>query len=164
LLKEEVCRGISQLSRKSVFNLVCYNREGNDQVFKSGKSPRATSANKNLGQSWVTSRQPIEEHCMISAMKKTIDICNKEKKSARYKRMIFMGNRQPFCNGSGWGTTSYGDEVLETVTSYNSRRVPIDTVYVPEWLSEPGEQFWKDLASMNNGTFQKVVGGGYNND
>jgi len=154
---------VSQLSAKSYFDLVCYNRQGNDQVW-SPKAKRATKANKSNAMNWTISRDPIEEHCMISAMKKTIDICNATKKAARHKRMIFMGNRHPFCNGEGWGSNSYSDKVLEEVTAYNTRRVPIDTVYVPEWTYEQGEVFWKDLASMNKGTFQKVIGNGYNND
>lgn len=155
-------RGIRQLSAKSVFDLIAYNQQNNDQLWKP-KAVRATTANRHSAETWVQALLPIEDHCMISAMKKIIDVCNRTPRQSKHKRMIFMGNRQPFCGGGGWGSTSYGDQVIEEVTAYNTKRVPIDTIYVPEWPAEAGEEFWRDLAAANRGSFTKVIADGFNN-
>ncbi|MCI0651810.1 MAG: hypothetical protein L0Z55_07995 [Planctomycetes bacterium] len=160
-LKAELIEGINQLSPRSLFDLVVYNFQGNTQIWKTKPQP-GTPAKKAEAKSWIEGLTNVEDHCMEEAMLETIGLSNDCRR--RFKRMIFMGNREPFCGWSSFGDNAYGEQVLESVTSANVKRTPIDTIYVPEWTTEEGAWFWEDLAAANNGKYTLVVGNGFNND
>lgn len=150
-IKDEIAAGVNQLSRRVKFDLVAYN----DQTYVwQRRSVYATPSNKAGAIGWMDTLGTKESECLLDAGLTTIAICNATKKPNRV--MIFMGGNAPACSTSGSSGSTYATQCLNEITGANVRRVPINTVYVAD-VYTTGQQFWRDLAAANNGSFSEVT-------
>ncbi|MCA8960465.1 MAG: hypothetical protein KDC38_08130 [Planctomycetes bacterium] len=116
----------------------------------SWKAKRASGANKAAAIAWMDSLPAIESHCVLDAGVTTVSIANST--PATNRRMLFLGNRLPFC----WTETfspNYPEECLTEITGANYHHIPIDTIFYPEFPGIGEEVFWVQLAQANGGTF-----------
>ncbi len=68
--------------------------------------------------------------------------------------MVFLGGNAPSCQTVS--SDFYPSLCLTEITGANTRRVPIHTVYVADVYTD-GQQFWRELADANGGTFSEVT-------
>ncbi len=147
-IKDQVQSSVNQLSRRVKFALVAYNTQ--TYVWRQ-RSQLATPSNKANAISWMSTLTTAESECLLDAGLTTINICNATRKPHRI--MVFLGGNSPSCSGATG--SSYAATCLTEITGANSKRVPINTVYVADVYTS-GQQFWRDLADANSGTFNEV--------
>ncbi len=141
---------LSQLTGRTRFSMVAYN---STTYIWSWNAKAATSSNRASATAWMEGLPAIESHCLLEAGLATISIANST--PAGRKRMIFLGNRPPFCWEGGFPFGSgYPEQCLSEITGANTDNIPIDTIFYPEFPGMGEEAFWIELATNNEGTFQ----------
>ncbi len=121
----------------------------------SWKVKKATPSNKNQAIAWMEGLPAIESHCLLPAALTTLQIANTARSGE--KRMLFLGNRPPFCwdgTGGGWPGDGYDQQCLTQITAANSDNIPLDTIFYPEFPGAGEETFWQQLAAANQGPFE----------
>ena len=140
-ITDEVADSINALSSRSWFDLVAYNSQ---PYVWSQRARRATNGNKAAANAWMSTLSPTESCIITDAGLTTIRICNQTRRAQR-KQMIFLGGNKP----------SDSTSALDSLTSANTKRVPIHTVFVAAVYSND-QGFWAQLASLNGGTTQTI--------
>lgn len=143
ILKEEMNRAISHLSRANEFGIVAFS---NNTVAWNTTPVRAHEPNKASAIAWVNGLVANGWTCLESAGVQTVQIANLSSKPER--RIIVISDGEPICDG-----TDTSQACLTNITAANVLNLRIDTIYIG---SGPGLGFMQQLARMNGGVARQV--------
>lgn len=151
IAKREVVRNISEFSDRVQFGIVFFAGEAT-KFPSSGQPAEANPGIKQSAINFVNSIQRAQGSCVQKGMASILQMANQG--TSKRKVIVYVGD--------GGGTCGRGDEgaylhqTLSTVKSLNYQHIQINTIGV---LNQPpvNENFLKQLASSNGGTFTRVT-------
>jgi len=145
--KEWVIEAIQALDDHMKFSIVMF--DGGMIIF-SEEPVRATQGAKERGIAWVKGIPNGHDTCLAPAGVKTLSIAARSP-SGR-SRVFIISDGIPTCNG--FFTQA---QCLRDITAANVRKIPIDTVLVPDDGTWEDPDFLKQLAALNGGDSFPVV-------
>lgn len=150
-LQREVTRNISQFSERVQYSVVFFDK---DMVKfpQSGIPADATPVMKAAGIAMVMGAQPGTGTCCKPALTESLNYARKS--TVRRKTIIYLSDGRNTCPGND--EAQYKASALSEITSKNTERVRINTICIGPQGSVD-EDFMKRLASVNNGTYSRIV-------
>jgi hypothetical protein len=148
--KAEVKKNIAEFSDRVQFGIFFF--DANLLQFpSSGQPAEADQAMKQSAKSFVDGTPGGAGTCGLKAIQAALQMANRSKSNR--KVIVFLSDGGGHCMGAE--EAQYLSKVLSTVSSINFQRVKINTIGVLN-LSTLGEQFMRNLATMNGGTYTKI--------
>jgi len=150
-LQQEVIKSIEQLSDGVQFGIVFF--DSSIYKYPEAGMPATTSpSSKNAMAGWVLSVPIGAASCYKEALLTTLQFS--QQSTALRKTIIVLGDGVPWC--PGYDREVYATETLETVRKMNIQRAKINTICLGG-LTTSNETWMRTLATMNNGTFSRIV-------
>jgi hypothetical protein len=149
ILQRELIKSLSSFSSDIRFGIVYFNT----QVLKfppSGLPAEASAGNKAAAESFVQSMLVGPGSCPIQGLHDTLQFVNRS--PAKRNVIIYIGDGWTDC--PGYDPKQCAKMALESVARWNQKRVPIHVIVTG---SEASEDFPRNLAAMNRGTYKRVV-------
>jgi len=150
IAKREVTRNITEFSDKVRFGIFFFDK-GLVKFPQSNQAAEANPAMKSSGISFVQSTGGGGGTCGQLALSAALQMANNC--SAKRKVIVYLSDGGGTCPGQN--ESDYLKQTLASTSSQNWQRVQINTIGVLQ-LGPENEQFMKNLASSNGGTYSRV--------
>jgi hypothetical protein len=147
--KQEVLKNIREFSDRVYFGVFFFDR-GLVKFPSNGQPAKANAGMKGAATSFISSVQRGSGTCGKEALLQALRMANMCK--AKRKVIVYLSDGGGTCDGD---ESTYLQQTLSAVSSANVQRVKINTILVLN-PTGGGEQFMRQLASMNNGSYTKI--------
>ncbi|MDO8508548.1 MAG: VWA domain-containing protein [Nanoarchaeota archaeon] len=150
IAKKEVIKNVAEFSPRVQFGIVDF--DTNVQSYPNSNSLLdANPANKSNAISYINSIQGSQGSCCEEALLKGIRMINSSNSPRRV--VNYVGDGGGTCKGAN--EAEYLQRSVKTVTSANFKRAQINSIQVLD-SQNLNEEFLKNLASANKGTYVKI--------
>jgi len=150
-LQNEVIKNVNSFSERVQFGIVFF--AGDVVKFPgSGRPADATNSMKAAAVSMVTSASLRMGTCTKAALITCLAFANQS--SAKRKIIIHLSDGEHRCNGAD--PDSYGRETLTEISQRNTCQARINAICIGP-SGEVNENWMRQLAAQNNGTFARIV-------
>jgi hypothetical protein len=147
--KQEVIKNIREFSDRVYFGIFFFDRSL-VKFPSNGQPAKANAGMKGAAISFVNSTPGGSGSCCKEGLLAALRMANLCK--ARRKVIVYLGDGGGHCDGD---EAAYLQQTLTAVASANVQRVKINTIGVLD-LVPHSEQFLRNLASMNGGTYTRI--------
>jgi hypothetical protein len=155
IAKREIIRNITEFSDRTQFAVNFF--DTNVVKFPGGNTPvEATSGQKQAAIGFINGVQGGSGSCCQKGLLEALRFANSC--SAKRKVVVYVGDGGGTgpCGG-GNNEAEYHKQTLQAVSNNNYQRVTINTIGVLMTDQQPvHEQFLKDLAAQNGGTYRRI--------
>ncbi|MBN1418798.1 MAG: VWA domain-containing protein [Planctomycetes bacterium] len=145
--KEWLIEAIGALSSDMDFGIVAYN---SGIICLSEHPLRATDHTKAQAIDWVRALYTMADACLGPAGIRTVSMAMEG--NAKTSRIFIITDGMPGCNGRF--TQS---ECLRDITAANVRRIPIDTLFIPDDGTWEDPEFLEQLSAANQGASYQIA-------